>query len=136
MQEITLSLPFDQHIFSLQQKLRWQIFIRKKYSSYLYFRGAMGVVLLFFLIDLLSGNETPYNATFFGVTLFLLVYNIVSPWVTVFKSKRKFFQAGEKLVSRYKDKAFVNTYKLDEEGISYEDDERYNRMKWSLFYPF
>jgi|GEM_PF-2446884 len=136
MQELTFNLPFDATIFLHHQKLKWQVFVKKKYSRYIYFYGTITIILLIVLVNLLLGNGKPYSDAFFAVTLFLLIYNILTPWASIYKSRKRFFDAANKIAFDPEREKFKSKYSFNDEGVTYEDSERFYKMKWSLFKPF
>jgi len=137
MQEIIINLPFDQDSFLDTQNIKWQISKkRKEYSNYIFYQRTLSIVLILFLIALAFRDIKSYDPAFMGLTLFLILYNIIAPWVSIYQNKRKFFRLSEVHATQLKQKGHDAVFTLNEELLSYEDAQRSIKMQWALFQPF
>ena len=136
MQDIVINLPFDYDSYLEGQKIKWQIDFKKNYSNYIFFYGTTSIILFLFLIILVLGDIKSYPPSFFGIALFLIFYNILIPWISMYKNKLKFFKAAELLAIAQKKTGSVTVLSLNEQSLSIEDAQRSIKMRWTLFQPF
>lgn len=136
MQDIVINLPFDYDSYLEGQKIKWQIDFKKNYSNYIFFYGTTSIILFLFLIILVLGDIKSYPPSFFGIALFLIFYNILIPWISMYKNKLKFFKAAELLAIAQKKTGSVTVLSLNEQSLSIEDAQRSIKMQWTLFLPF
>ena len=113
-----------------QNKIRWQLYERKKILFNLLYIAFGFFLILFSLFD--SGKETSFwnFTTSVGMSFIFLAIIYLSH---LFQIKKKFFARVQLLVDRWKANNNTATITINESGIIYRDLETISESKWTSF---
>jgi hypothetical protein len=123
---IEFKFIFDHYLNN--HKTIWSYSYKKGKSAYLKHTAAAIIMFLFGLwIDQFA--LFPWCTISGSIYLLYIVYK----WLELLRSKKKYFNAVEKIGRNYESEKLVCTYTLNEAYFEYQDKEKTYRLAWHLF---
>ncbi len=124
---ISITVPFDKHIFIKSNKLKFRLEYKKSYIKLLIY-----IILTVGLMILIAIDKGPSSSFYgiVGVILFILTFNYVLRIINV---RTLFYREMDALGEKHEKQNFIYTYEFTDNEFNYFDKEKRYYLKWEAF---